>query len=63
MLLYRDAVTASAPPDKSQWSSAFSGRVDDAIRRLRRGESLAEIRELHGGVVVNAAKQEILRRG
>jgi hypothetical protein len=53
----------SAPPDREVWSTAFTRRVDDAIRKLRRGWSAAELQQIHGGVVVNAAKEEIAKHG
>jgi hypothetical protein len=46
----------------ADWPAAFRERVEDAILRLRDGESRESIRFLHGEVVVGTAWAEMIRR-
>lgn len=45
---------------ESLWSPAFRLRVDDAIMRIKKSESLDEIRAIHGMIVVRQAVHELL---
>lgn len=47
------------PVGKTIRSEAFSNRVADAIRRIKRGQSLDRIRALHGSIVVRTAVHDV----
>ncbi len=42
------------------WSPSFTARVQDAVKRLRKGEHPDTIRERHGAIVTRQAAFELL---
>lgn len=56
------AATTRKSEHRKDWTQAFSARVDDAIVRLRGGESAEEVREEHGAIVTRAAVRDIKAR-
>lgn len=49
----------TGPVGKTIRSEAFSCRVADAIRRIKRGQSLNRIRDIHGSIVVRTAVHDV----
>jgi len=49
-------------PDKlpKTWSAAFTARVEDAKKKLRRGVPVDEVCAVHGRIVVKTAAHEIM---